>query len=292
MAKRKDKRRTSATIVKDKDEILDEADKGFLSSIQSTAIALYAQLIGIMKKITMTDGKFAPSETDNQILVSINKEINRVFANSTVSSKLAGYLTNFDRIENLNIEYFALQNLDITKLSLSAEKKLIIDRITDGLSPTRGLKTNIANPLKTQLYRFVTSGSSLTDAEDYLRTWIKGDGNRAGHLERYVRQLTQDGLSQYDGTINQKVRDEYDMPYFRYVGSVIKTTRKHCSDLVNHAGVFSDLKKVNGKYRVEDIPAIVRRSKGLPGWNSATTPETFFTYRGGYGCRHQIIPSL
>ena len=60
--------------------------------------------------------------------------------------------------------------------------------------------------------------------------------------------------------------------------------------MVNETGFAADL-VVNGKFLTRDIPKIIRAGQNSSGWIPGTNRSNFFVNRGGYGCRHQIIPT-
>lgn len=290
MAKR---RRTYRDALNDKRRILENADGVFVDAVQSTARSIWAKIKKIIDGISRSGGKFAPDETDRQTLLTVTRELTSVFADSTIGKKFDAFQRNFDRVEKLNHEYFDKRHgLDTRRINVSAEKRMIIENISNGLAANAGLRYNVVNPLREILFRYVTNGSNINEAEQYLRDWILGTNQNDGRILRYTKQLTMDALGQFDGTINQKILTEFDMPKFRYVNSIIKTTRQNCREMVQGSGKFADLKQDDGTYLVADIPKIIERSRNGAGWNKATTPETYLVYRGGYNCRHTLVPSL
>ncbi len=117
---------------------------------------------------------------------------------------------------------------------------------------------------------------------------VKGTG-KGGLFRRYAGQVATDSLNGYDGAVNDVIRDSFQLDGFRYVGSLIDDSRQNCIELVNGSGEFEKFAIRPGTYRTEDLQAIIDIAKYRPGWNPATTTQTFAQYRGGYRCRHQVI---
>jgi hypothetical protein len=287
------RRKTAADILRQKFAILSKADEVFYEAVESTSRAIYKQVVGLMRKFTTKGGKYAPTETDNQILLRVQRQVQQAFAESTLGRKVEQFVKNFDKLDALNQEYYKVaHDLDIGRLKLTVAKKMQIEAIVQGLDAGKGLQVNVTQPLRQIIVRHVTMGSNVNEAEQVVRDYLLGKGQEGGKLLRYTRQLTMDALNQYNGTVQQAVADEYDMPKFRYVHSLIKTSRRNCIELVNGTGAFADLRQDDGTYLRADIPKIVQRAQGRAGWNPACTASTFFIYRGGYNCRHDCIPSL
>ena len=51
------------------------------------------------------------------------------------------------------------------------------------------------------------------------------------YTNRYLRQTSNDALSQYQGAMNDAVRVAYDLSDLIYVGNTIETTRPICAHL-------------------------------------------------------------
>ena len=273
-------------------DILENADDDLINEINKTQKSLYSSVKKVLSGFPVKDGKInAKDESTQKVLLLLNRELLQVVKNSTIDSKTASYLRNFDEVETLAKQLIELENIKagvdaFSRLNLSAEKKVAIEQITEGLLTERAKRTNIRNPIKKILFRHASVGSDIKDAEDELRTFIKGQPDRYGFLERHVRVMTMDALNQYDGIINQKAFEEFEMNAFRYVGSLIKTSRPQCIRWVN---------RKDGIILKEQLADEIAWAKTNGSGYSTLTPineSNFSVIRGGHNCRHTAVPTI
>ena len=121
-------------------------------------------------------------------------------------------------------------------------------------------------------------GTPSTQLKTELHDFIIGQKGKMGQLERWSGQITRDALSQYDGAVNDMVREEYNLNAFRYIGSLVTDSRPQCIRWVQ--------KKVLRYDELTKELADPRNRGQIPGTNK----DNFGTYKGGYNCRHQAIP--
>lgn len=227
--------------------IIDLAERYLASGIEAIQQKVFKRILGVIKSYTTRNGNIDASDSSNRnILLSLNKDLKEIINKSTFSSEVGKYLKVFDKIEELNIEIYRSENdIDLTKLNLSVEKRMAIDEISRGIMNQQMIDHNFIMPVRKILYRHLTTGIGIKEAEEELRSFILR-GDNLGYMERYVRSLTVEAMARYDGMINQKATQEFDLDAFRIVGSLIKTSMPVCIEMVNEEGRFEGL-SVNGK---------------------------------------------
>lgn len=202
--------------------------------------------------------------------------------NDKYNAQLKNYMVKFDQIEELNYKVHktlnGVNNKELIKAA-GPQKKELIDTITDSLKG-QGVDVNFIAPLKKTMYNNLLLGVPQSEAKSWLKSYIIGEGDKLGHLERYADQVTRDALNQYDGTINNMVRQQFDFNAIRYVGSLVRDSRPQCERWVNMGYIpISELDaEINWAYNYG--------SGMIPGTNK----DNFEVYRGGYNCRHEAIP--
>src|SRR5690606_11463950 len=99
-------------------------------------------------------------------------------------------------------------------------------------------------------------------------------------LLRYARQVSSDAITQFNANYINLISDDLGLKHYYYKGTKVDDSRSLCRDLA-------------GKYfKEEDLRSIIQRRSAsgwggmIPGTNWATFPR----YRGGYNCRHYLIP--
>lgn len=286
--------------------LLDRASDVFVTKIKQVEKRVLALIESLLKDFTIDDGRFRNISANRRKLISLDNAILTILNEARLGAEVAVYLKNFDEIERLNrLIYEGFLNTgDIGRLSrmgFDLQRLDIIEQVVLGLTDPGVLKANVANPVRKLIIQSVAMERGVAETEKLLRQRIISVDGSSSEMLRYVRTITQDAVSQYDGALNDAIRDELDLDGFAYVGSVVKTTRQNCFDLVRGTGKYRDLAIRKGVYRVADIPKIIERARRCEihhstgkndcgsGFNSAVTPETFGTYRMGYGCRHTLL---
>ena len=271
-------------------EILSTADNDFVDSVKSTETSLWSSILNFLRSFTVKDGRIQKDESSSRTLATISRETRNVLQKSTLPKKVDLFLPKFDQVDNLSRDiYGEIVGDGFIAADTRVAKRQAINIVVKSLKEIKGLETQYLLPLQRQLFHAIETNMPFTDAVEMLRIYVKGETETGGQLARYSRQVATDLLNGYSGFVDWQMAKENDLDGFYYSGSLIKTSRKTCIDLVNGGGEYSDL-SINGSlYPVEIIPEIVKRSKDNPGWRPETTANTFAIHRGGYRCRHNLI---
>jgi hypothetical protein len=151
-----------------------------------------------------------------------------------------------------------------------------------------GVDANFINPILNLLNNAVNNGSSLDNLLDELDVYINGGGTGVGALKKYITQVSNDSLTQFNANYNQAVTQDLGFEFYKYTGTVITNTRPFCSDFVN---------KYYHKKEVEELGLAINpitntglTSAQLKGRINGTNSSNIFTRRGGWNCRHYFSP--
>jgi len=79
-----------------------------------------------------------------------------------------------------------------------------------------GVDTNFIQPILTQLHNAVNTGANINDLLDELNTYITGGSEGAGALKRYVTQVSNDSLTQFNANYNQAITQDLGMEWYKY----------------------------------------------------------------------------
>jgi hypothetical protein len=124
--------------------------------------------------------------------------------------------------------------------------------------------------------RALLTGRTLRETEADLAAAL------GGTLSGVVTLVSRDALYGYDGAVNDRIRGQYGLNAFRYVGSIVEDSRPHCRAWVRE-------RVLNRDYLEPYIQRL--HAQGNPdGFRAQTTFDNFAQYRGGWNCRHQAIP--
>ena len=151
-----------------------------------------------------------------------------------------------------------------------------------------GVDTNFINPILNLLNNAVNNGSSLDNLLEELDVYINGGSTGVGALKRYVTQVANDSLTQFNANYTQAVTQDLGFEFYKYTGTIITDTRPFCNDFVN---------KYYHKKEVEELGIAKNPLSGgsltsvqLKGRITGTNSSNIFTRRGGWNCRHYFSP--
>lgn len=246
----------------------------------------------VAEEFDMSGGKISNTTANKQKLISLRKQLIDAFKSKAAPDTLRDYLADFDSITELNMKLIEneVTKAEFEKLTVdrfSMEKQILTQSVVDTLSNKPTIIDSFTPAVRQSLFESIALNRTLKQTQARLKEAIVSD-KKDSPLLRYVKQVSKDAINQYSGAIQDKARDIYGLDGFRYIGSLQDNSRKTCIDLVKGTGEFKDLSLGGNKYKVEDIPKIIDRAKNNDGWNPDTTPASFATLRGGYGCRHEV----
>lgn len=279
-------------LFNEKDELYSKAFSAFEGISASLDGSIYEAALGVVGLLETKDGKLVNNKKNQAILAKINAISKKLINPKAFKSVTSKYLKNFDDVESIQKKIIEKGNkgLNLKEFNLSKEKKSLTDEIINGLLNQDQLDANINSPLKKIIYKHVTTGITYKKAQEELKAFILSDQDKRGLVDRYTHLLTKEPLMRYDGAINQKAVNEFDLDGFSIVGSLIKGSMPVCREMVNGTGRFAGL-RINGKYRVEDIDKIISIISQDKGFVSGTNKDNYFINRNHWGCRHYFIPT-
>jgi len=249
----------------------------------------------LLRDLDLVNGNVRASVKNLRTISRIKTKLERIVVrDSGYRRGVDTYLGAFDKINAIQQDYFRTveQGFEPSTFLKALENQSLEDT---ALSLTRGgIASNVVDPIRGVLQAGVRDQLSYSQLITSLRETITGSPDKLGGLERYVKQLTTDGLNQYAAQYMEVVSSDLGLDWYQYTGVKIETSRDFCIAMVNkrffHRLEIPDLLK--GQFpQFRAIGGSLNPKTGLPdGMNPATTSENFLVYRGGYNCHHQPIP--
>jgi hypothetical protein len=269
-------------IIAKKDKNIVSAENRLIQQLNPTNQRVFAAVKKLIDTMNTKDGKIEFDDQNIDIVSTIDKTIIDAIQSSEMPSAIAEYLRDFETIKKFN---FDIQK-DVNDLSeqeledlISPVQKTAVQSTLDGLTGS-GVNANFVEPVRQGIFQNIAAGTSKSDLEKYLTNYILGNPDVDGLYSRYVKQVSRDALNQFDGQVNSRIAEEFDLDAFRYVGSLIEDSRSQCVRWVK--------KRILEK---SDLPSeIAWANNNGSGMISGTNAENFAVFRGGYNCRHSAIP--
>lgn len=142
-----------------------------------------------------------------------------------------------------------------------------------------GMDANFTTPVIKIMKDHVISGAPIKEVNKALKDYLVANGE--GKLVKYSKQVSSDAITQFNANYINLTASDLGLNHYYYKGTKVVDSRDLCKHLAGKYYKESELKTyINGKIA----------SGGWPGMIKGTTWATFPQYRGGYHCRHYLIP--
>lgn len=263
----------------------------FLESLPEVERKIYASLLTDLKELSLySDGTIKNNLENIKKLGRLKKNMDDIVLNDAYLKDVSRFIDIYSAVEKTANTYFGKLSSDFTPKKVLAEvKKQAINDAVEMLTEN-GISANVSVPLRDLIKTNITSGGSYATLTEQLREALLSTPDADGKLVKYARTYTTDAVNTYSGTYMKIITDDLGLKWFRFTGSIIKTSREICKEMVKksyiHVSEFTDMfhGKVNGK----QLPL---GKNGFPyGMKPTTTVDNYQELRNGFQCAHQLIP--
>lgn len=275
-------------LIVEGEKINDNAASKFESGVKTIESAVLAEIRKIFGSMDVSGGRISPNQKTLQFLASLEKRVLDALKKGGYNSKVSDLLKKFDVIKENNIAIQgAVNSLNIASSSLNDIQKFETQNAIDKLLKT-GINKEFINPMREALYRNVSFGGSVADAEKIIEDYVLTKGNNKSKLLQYTGQVARDTISQFDGSIQAQIGQELNLKDFLYSGSIITDSRAQCIYWVEKRILLRDELEEEIKTASSKPPGSLGGKK-CSGMIPGTNINNFATYRGGYNCRHRAV---
>ena len=258
----------------------------FVEGLPEVQRQTYTRLLALLKELDTQGDTIQNSVRNIRLLGSIKQELDDLVLNDKYLNSVKEFVTAYGAVARLNDRYFSTvaDRYSPPKMLAEVRKQAVNDAVA--ALTENGIGANYTDQLRDIVKTAITSGGSYSDLTEKLRTTIVGTDEEAGKLIKYAKQVTTDGINQFNRTYQKAVTDDLGFKWFRYAGSNLRTTRPFCREMT---------KPENEYFHISQVPDIIkgRLNSGevdTQGLRKETNSTNFFIYAGGYNCGHSIIP--
>lgn len=275
-------------IINKGESIINKSEDDLIRIVKNAEATIFEELMKIFDNTDITQGKLTNSPKAEEFISRLDSLISSTLKKSGYNEGVKKYVKNFDLLsKNIKELHASFNGINITSAQIDPFKRIEVANAVDKLLGS-GINKDFVNPIRQSLYRNVLFGASLSETEKIIKNYVISNANGDSKLMRYVKQVSRDSISQFDGAVQQGIAQELNLNAKRYVGSLIMDSRAQCVHWVNAGIILND----------DLIPEIqialnggTFEGKKCTGMNPETTINTFDIYRGGYNCRHRSIPT-
>lgn len=233
-------------IIREKISFLDAIPDEFINqTVRGAESPLFDIVVSeFVDKLETENGKILPSINNFRLIGAIDKAWERFQAKYGLGI-VNKHLSNFSQIVNNNVEYYRTI-LEKNKTFITRAKTItdVINRRL-GINPDGSLiksgymggileDVSVRNQVKEFSIKAVANSSGYEQTRKELGEFIKGSDGKLGVLQKYYRNVAYDSYKQIDGENNKQFGQTFNLKYFVYDGTIIKTTRLFCRKHVGH----------------------------------------------------------
>lgn len=270
--------------------IIDKSEEDLVKVLRKSESALFDQIVKLYETVNITDGKLANSVKAEEFLAALDRRILASLKSTGYNDGIKQFLISFDDIStNVKEIQSSLNNINITNAQINPIKQIEVQSTLDGLIGNK-FQANVIQPIRQSLYRNILFGSTIAESEKFLKDYIISNPDTDSKMMRYVKQISRDSISQFDGSIQQAIQGDLNLNAMRYVGSLLLDSRSQCKKWTEDG-----LIRLDTSFALEIQEAIDKKlffdGKYSSGMIADTNIRTILINRGGYNCRHRAIPT-
>lgn len=214
------------------------------------------------------------------------------------------YLAGLDEVNEINKEYYGGNNRvrsvienEIINSDLNNEyRKQVVEQLR-GAGAYEEIVKKVADVLRLNALR----GLTFEQTANELRNLVTPT-ERTGISEAHFNQVAKDAIMQYDGLIQEELKQKFKPTSGRYIGSLIEDSRPFCDHMkdkfanrpisITELQIALDTFCPNGQpsqtvFNYETVNGKEKKGKKGDGMIAGTNIQNFPSLRGGYNCRHE-----
>lgn len=275
---------------------IQQAIVDFNDAIPAAQKEMHAAIAAELKRLDLNGDRIKITVANMKVITSIKNKIQRLILTDNYVQNVKDFAAAFVEISTLQNEYWkAAEAAFKVKPLLREVRNAAIEDTVKQLTEA-GIGNVIADEITGILKTNITTGGSYKKLQDQLLQSLTDSGNKDGLLTRYSKQITTDSVNQFSAQYTRAATAGLGFEWYAYQGSDITTTRPFCNAMTDfryfHITEVPRLLRAEGLFYVKDgvetqVP--IYEKTGLPhGMIEGTNEDTFFVYRGGYNCGHQI----
>lgn len=247
----------------------------FLEAVSKANKKVFDAVLKLLSELEQKDGYILPNSANLQKIELIAEEIRKVLLEGDYIEALKDYTKTFEVHGQVVLSTFEsgatlAQNPFYKDLIRQTQKNVL------ELFDASAIEFQLVTPIKDVLTNSISSSMKFSDAVKSIRDFIEGSSEVEGRLSRYAATYARDAFAIFDRSFTQVVNKEYNVGYWEYAGGTVKGTREFCKHRVGKA------------FTTEEIMSWAKED--WQGKNPNTTSQSIFTYLGGYGCLHALLP--
>lgn len=279
---------TTDELIKQVDETILNAIDNFQSSLSKINEDIFSEVVSEITQLKTSQGNITVSIENLKKIDRINSKINEIVLNKDYINSVTEFAKTFNDVQGILNTYFSSLSAEFGVKSVYDAVRVANIQTTIESLVGAGIEQGLTNPIKNILNDYVVNGATQKSLIDAMKTQILSKPNELAGLEKYAYQITNDALYQFQGNYINTVSNDLGLDWFLYQGSEQNTSRCFC---VERKGGYFAKKEIEYWGKTPSLWNNCKTKKHKGGGRITETNEkTIFQYRGGWNCKHMIIP--
>ncbi len=273
------------SALSDLEDASQEIINKLLKSIPESSDEIFNEVYDFMTTLKKNpNGTFAQTTENLSAISKFRPKLDGIIEGTGYNDAVYAFTADFKNIESLMGDVF-------TSMSVTVPQDALFDQVTtisiqnsiDNLLGN-GLSANYNEGIMNIMKDGVTAGADKIALKEQLSAYILGSPESSNKLIKYVDQVSGDLVHQYQSNYMSIISQDLGGKYYLYKGTKIRDSRQFCKHLAGHVYTESELKAyINQQLTLN----------GGAGWDGmipGTNWSNFAQNRGGYRCRHTLVP--
>ncbi len=270
---------------------IDEAIDTFEKSVPGIQKSILEELQPLIKELEIKNGKILNNVDNLKLILNIKNKLEKIIISPDYKKQVQKFIDFFGIVTDLNNTYFSQFNNKFTpSKTLPILRQLTIETTINSLMG-QGMVDSLVEPVRRILIQNITTGGSYAKFQEQLRNEIITNETGEGQLSKKTNYIVKDAISTYNRQYHKVMTDDLGFKWFRYVGSLLTTSREFCELLTAKDWVhISELPEII-KGKIDGKQCELNSKTKLPlGMKEDTNANNFQELVGGHGCRHDLYP--
>lgn len=264
-------------LIKQKVDLFESTPDNLATASERVQRKLWGELLPLVQTLEVDkDGNVAQSQKNIRKIGEITDKLQILLAGKEYTDAIKVFLADIDKGVVLTDEIArkieaSFEPSQVLKDILTLSKQNAINSLIG-----ETMRSRVTLPFVEQLTTAVAARTPLAETIKTLKTVIEGSPDVDGRLLANVKTVAITAQAIADSAYSAGVSEAIGAVWFKYVGGEIPTTRHFCEE---RTGKFFHIKEVE--------------KWGNLTWDgriAGTDSRSIFAFRGGWNCRHSIIP--
>lgn len=274
-------------LIKQKSERLNSIPLKMQNAVEKQQRVVFNDIVKKLSRLELDGDTIKINSTNLNLINEISDELKSVLLNDEYKKTVQAFVKQFDVQAELNDK--------IVKAALDEDPNPMATRTYLNLAKRNAVQALTGSPIDSQFLKPVTSilenavvnGATINATIDNIRTFVEGNKDADGKILKYVKQITHDSFAVADRSYTSIVSDYLDAEWFYFAGTEVESTRCFCHERVDRYFHYKEIESWADGENLGDCNIGDGKWAGMiPGTNRST----IYSYLGGYGCLHSLMP--